>query len=82
LKWDLYFAASVDGGESFAAPVPLLEQPYRTDTKVTPRWPYGTDYISLATPPDGSFHLLWIDSREGKGVMESARIEVDENPDR
>jgi hypothetical protein len=81
-KWDLYFTASVDGGESFAAPVPLLAQSCRTDAKVTPRWPYGTDYISLAAPPDGSFHLLWIDSTEGKGVMESARIGVDEKPDR
>jgi hypothetical protein len=81
-KWDLYFTASVDGGESFATPVPLLEHSYRTDAKVTPRWPHGTDYISLATPPDGSFHPLWIDSTEGKGVMESARIDVDEKPDR
>jgi hypothetical protein len=81
-KWDLYFTASVDGGESFATPVPLLAQSYRTDVKLTPGWPYGTHYISLATPPDGSFHLLWIDSTEGKGVMESARIEVDEKPDR
>jgi hypothetical protein len=81
-KWDLYFTASGDGGESFATPVPLLAQPCRTDVKLTPGWPYGTDYISLATPPDGSFHLLWIDSTEGKGVMESARIDVDEKPDR
>jgi hypothetical protein len=80
-QWDLYFTASVDGGESFATPVALLEQSYRTDAKLTPQWPYGTDYISMATPPDGSFHPLWIDSREGKGVMESARIEVDEKPD-
>ena len=55
----MYFTASADGGKSFAAPVPLLKEPYRTDEKVTPRWPYGTDYISLAAPPDGSFHLLW-----------------------
>jgi hypothetical protein len=78
--WDLYFTASVDGGKSFARPVPLLERPYRTDAKLTPRWPYGTDYISLATPPDGSFHLLWVDSRGGKGAMGSARIGVDERP--
>jgi hypothetical protein len=80
-KWDLYFTASVDGGESFATPVPVLAQSYRTDIKLT-AWPYGTHYISLATPPDGSFHLLWIDSTEGKGVMESARIDVDEKPER
>ena len=78
--WELYFTASADGGKSFAAPVPLLGEPYRTDEKVTPRWPYGTDYISLATPPDGSFHLLWVDSRAGKGVIQTARIEVGTAP--
>ena len=79
-SWDLYFTASADGGKSFAAPVPLLKQPYRTDEKVTPRWPYGTDYISLAAPPDGSFHLLWVDSRDGKGVIQTAKIEVGADP--
>src|SRR5262249_61838312 len=78
--WDLYVTASLDGGDSFATPVPVLGQSYRTDTKHTPRWPYGTDYLSMATPPDGSFHLLWIDSRGGRGAMESARIDVDEGP--
>jgi hypothetical protein len=78
--WELYFTASADGGQSFAAPVPLLQEPYRTDEKVTPRWPYGTDYIALATPPDGSFHLLWVDSRDGKGILQTARIEVGAAP--
>ena len=78
--WELYFTASADGGKSFAAPVPLLGEPYRTDEKVTPRWPYGTDYISLAAPPDGSFHLLWVDSRDGRGVIQTAKIEVGVDP--
>ena len=75
-SWQLYFTASADGGKSFAAPVALLKELYRTDEKVTPRWPFGTDYISMAASPDGSFHLLWIDSRDGKGVMETAKIKV------
>ena len=79
-SWELYFTASADGGKSFAAPVPLLKEPYRTDEKVTPRWPYGTDYISLAAPPDGSFHLLWVDSRDGRGVIQTAKIEVGADP--
>jgi hypothetical protein len=75
--WDLYFTASADGGAAFAAPVPALKTPSRTDTKLT-RWPYGTDYISLAAPPDGSFHLLWVDSRDGRGEIQTAKIEVRE----
>jgi hypothetical protein len=75
--WDLYFTASADGGATFAAPVAVLKTPSRTDTKLT-RWPYGTDYISLATPPDGSFHLLWVDTRDGRGEVQTAKIEVRE----
>ena len=33
----------------------------------TSRWPRR---------PDSSFHLLWIDSRDGKGVIQTAKIEV------
>jgi hypothetical protein len=79
-SWNLFFTASADGGKSFAAPVPLLKEPYRTDEKVTPRWPYGTDYISLAAPPDSSFHLLWVDSRDGRGVIQTAKIEAGADP--
>jgi hypothetical protein len=75
--WDLYFTASADGGATFAAPVSVLKTPYRTDTKLT-RWAYGTDYISLATPPDGSFHLLWVDTCDGRGEAQTAKIEVRE----
>jgi hypothetical protein len=75
--WNLYFTASADGGETFAAPVAMLESPSQTDTKLT-RWPYGTDYVSLATSPDGAFHLLWVDSRDGRGEIQTAKIEVRE----
>ena len=75
--WGLYFTASADGGATFAAPVPVLKTPSRTDTKLT-LWPYGTDYISLATPSDGSFHPLWVDTRDGRGEVQTAKIEVRE----
>jgi hypothetical protein len=75
--WDLYFTASAGGGAAFAAPLPVLKTPSRTDTTLT-RWPYGTDYISLAAPPDGSFHLLWVDSRDGRGEVQTVKIGVRE----
>ena len=33
---------------------------------------------SLATPPDGSFHLLWVDTRDGQGEVQTAKIELRE----
>jgi hypothetical protein len=74
---DLDFTASADGGATFVAPVPVLKTPSRTDTELT-RWPYGTDYISLATPSDGSFHPLWVDTRDGRGEVQTSKIEVRE----
>lgn len=76
--WDLYFTASADGGKAFAAPIPLLAAAYRTDTKLS-RFPYGTDYISLAASSDGRFHALWIDTRGGKGEIQTVVIEVREH---
>ena len=73
--WGLYFSASADGGATFAPPVSLLKSPSRTDPSLV-RWAYGTDYLSLATPVDGSFHLLWVDTRGGKGALQTAKIEV------
>ena len=73
--WSLDFTASADGGATFAPPVPLLQSPSRTDPSL-PRWAHGTDYLSLAAPPDGSFQLLWVDTRGGKGQLQAARVEV------
>lgn len=73
--WDLYFTASTDGGATFAAPARLLQTPSRTDPRF-PNWPYRADYHSLAASADGSFHPLWIDTRDGKGEIQTTRVEV------
>ncbi len=73
--WDLYFTASADGGKSFAAPVRVLQTPYRTDARF-PNWPYRADYLSIAASADGAFHPLWVDTRESKGEIQTTRIEV------
>ncbi len=74
--WDLYVTASADGGATFTTPVSALGTPSRTDAKLW-RWPHGTEYISLAASPDGSFHLLWVDTRDGRGEIQTARIVVE-----
>jgi hypothetical protein len=73
--WDLYFTASLDGGATFTAPAPVLITSSRTDPKLSSR-PYGTDYIALAAPPDGSFHLIWVDTQAGKREIQTAKIEA------
>jgi hypothetical protein len=72
--WDLYFTASVDGGATFVAPGPALITSSRTDPKLTSR-PYGTDYIALAAPPDGSFHAVWVDTLDGRCEINTAKIQ-------
>jgi hypothetical protein len=73
--WDLYFTASADGGATFTAPAPRLITSSRTDPKLSSR-AYGTDYIALAAPPDGSFHALWVDTRNGKREIQTVKIET------
>ncbi len=75
--WQLYLSASADGGATFTAPIPVLKTPSRTDPRI-PRWPHGGDYISLATAPDGSFHLLWVDTRDGRREIQTTRIDVEQ----
>jgi hypothetical protein len=38
--------------------------------------PYAADYLSLAAPPDGSFHLVWVDTRDNKGEIRTAKVEA------
>jgi hypothetical protein len=71
--WDLYFTATIDGGATFAH-APLLIASSRTDPKLASR-PYGGDYIALAGPPDGSFHAVWVDTRNGKREIQTVKIE-------
>ena len=65
----VYFAASLDGGSSFlpevkestAENVPTLR---RTPRRADDGWA-GGDYFGLAAAAEGSFRLLWADSRIG-----------------
>jgi hypothetical protein len=64
---EVFFAASVDGGLTFlperrvsTAPT-CPATPRNVETAL--RFPGGGDYMGLAAAPDGSFRLLWADSR-------------------
>jgi hypothetical protein len=89
--WQMFFAASVDGGATFSQPHQLTTAPVcpnapgnrtitypavgRTDT-VSSAWPHGGHYIGLAASADGVFHPAWSDTRDGTFRTYTARIRV------
>ncbi|HEX8722624.1 MAG TPA: sialidase family protein [Pyrinomonadaceae bacterium] len=66
---DVYFTASVDGGETFLPEVKVSAKhtcpasPQNVQTAL--RFPAGGEYIGMVATPDGSFHILWPDNRSG-----------------
>jgi hypothetical protein len=73
--FETYFAASLDGGQSF-----LPEQRVssaRSCPDSTAAWSMGGDYFGMVTTPDGQFHLLWSDARTGVFQLWTAAIKVD-----
>lgn len=73
--WDLYVTATADGGTTFAPPAPVLATSSRTDPTLPGR-PYASDYLSLAAAADGSFHLVWVDTRDRRCEIRTARVQV------
>jgi hypothetical protein len=84
----LLASASLDGGKSFLAPTVVsseLSCPRMPANEITvkdysesvsERWPSGGDYHGVAAAADGSFHLLWADSRGGAFELWTAKVTV------
>jgi hypothetical protein len=76
----LYFTASLDGGKTFLPEVRVSSAPSCPDTthngRVAARWPEGGDYSGLAAAEDGTFHVLWADSRDGIYRLWTAPVTV------
>jgi hypothetical protein len=76
----IYFTASLDGGKTFLPEARVSSAPSCPDTPrnggSAKRWPAGGDYSGLAAAADGSFHVLWSDSRNGIYQLWSARVQV------
>jgi hypothetical protein len=76
----LYFTASLDGGKTFLPPARVSTAPSCPDTPrnggSAKRWAAGGDYSGLAASPDGAFHVLWADSRNGIYQLWTARVDV------
>jgi hypothetical protein len=76
----IYFAASIDGGETFTPPhvvSDMVSCPDSASNKETiGRWVRGGDYMGLAAAADGTFHPVWVDGRDGVFQVYTARIQV------
>lgn len=77
---DIYFTASLDGGESFLEPVKVSSEISCPDTPgngaAAGRWPMGGEYSGLAASADGKFHAVWVDARSGVYQLYTAAITV------
>jgi len=89
--WDIYFAASEDGGMTFLpnvritpatfctnVPGNIVRQGSRT-TDVSRRWSVGGDYFGLSSDSTGRFHLVWADTRTGVYQLWHTKVEVVNN---
>ena len=88
-----YFAASLDGGNTFLPAVRVSSAPTESEavmrSLVAARTngtsvsflggghPSGGDYLGLAADADGTFHPLWVDGRTGTNQIWTAAVRVD-----
>ncbi len=76
--YDIYFAASLDGGDTFLPEERVSSATSCPDETVSGRWwSDGGDYFGMATDDGGRFRLLWSDARQGLFQLRTAVVEVD-----
>ncbi|PYU36865.1 MAG: hypothetical protein DMG54_35535 [Acidobacteria bacterium] len=79
---EIVVAVSVDGGLTFLPEVQVSSKPSCAATprnvETALRFPAGGEYMGLAAAPDGSFQLLWSDSRSEMYRLYTAKVAVNE----
>jgi hypothetical protein len=79
-KNDVYVTVSQDGGKTFMPPVRVTDvssdpaTPGNAD--VANKFPGGGHYLSMAAKPDGSFQLVWSDSRTGVFQLQTCTLKL------
>src|SRR5262249_9495311 len=77
---DIYFTASLDGGETFLPEVKVSTKRScpgsPQDLQTSLRYPAGGEYMGMITTPDGAFHLLWADNRTGIYQLRMSTVKV------
>lgn len=79
--YDIYFTASLDGGESFLSERRITEAtscPKVEENGAIGRIfaPSGGDYIGMIAESDGRFRLMWSDARNGPFELWTALVDV------
>lgn len=76
----VYFATSDDAGATVSEPLRISEAESCPSAGgngwVSDSWPMGGDYGSLVARPDGSFLLVWADSRGGRFELRFSVLRV------
>lgn len=74
--YDVFFAASIDGGDSF-----LPEKRISTTTSCPhgSRWAGGGAWWGITTDEVGRFRLLWSDARDGRFHLRTSIVRVERN---
>jgi hypothetical protein len=77
---EILFAASLDGGATFLPEVRVSSgkscPASPENVGVALRFPAGGEYMGLAAASDGTFRLLWSDSRSGIYQLRTATVSV------
>ena len=80
-KNDIYFTISTDGGKTFHQEVRVTavnSDPLNTaNAKAAERHFSGGDYMGCVGKPDGSFQLVWADSRSGVFQLYMSNIKIE-----
>lgn len=78
--WEVFVAFSGDGGETFTEAHMVSTKPSCPSAGnngfAARRWPFGGDYSGLTAAADGTFHLLWADSRGERYELRAAQVRV------
>ena len=79
-KNDLYFTVSLDGGKTFRNEIRVTDissDPLVPGNgKTGERFMSGGDYMGLEAKPDGSFQVVWADSRTGIFQLYTSTIKI------
>ncbi len=78
---DVFATVSYDGGESFQRPVRVTEvsanERTSSNADVANRFPGGGHYMGIDAKLDGSFQLIWSDSRSGIFELQTCNLTLE-----
>lgn len=81
-SFDTYFTFSEDGGASFQRPTRVTQEstsPFTSkNADVANKFPGGGHYLGLTARIDGSFQLVWSDSRSGLFELQTCNVKLAE----